>query len=213
MRHAVRSFVSSSRTRRGALALIVLTGMVALPSCTKQQTEGQSSSYLIMDSILAARGSEPDEEAGVLDSDVETNGSVYADIGRVTLRLGLKDPGPSTNPSTPTTTNYITVTRYHVKYARSDGRNTQGVDVPFEFDGGSTVTVTEAGGMLEITLVRVQAKLEAPLRSLVKLGGSVAITAIAEVTLYGKDQAGRDISVKGAITVNFADFADSGGSN
>jgi len=166
-----------------------------------------------MDSILAARGSEPDEEAGVLDSDVETNGSVYADIGRVTLRLGLKDPGPSTNPSTPTTTNYITVTRYHVKYARSDGRNTQGVDVPFEFDGGSTVTVTEAGGMLEITLVRVQAKLEAPLRSLVKLGGSVAITAIAEVTLYGKDQAGRDISVKGAITVNFADFADSGGSN
>ncbi len=48
----------------------------------------------------------------------------------------MKDPGSTASPSTPTSANFITVTRYHVKYVRTDGRNTQGVDVPYEFDGG-----------------------------------------------------------------------------
>ena len=120
----------------------------------------------------------------------------------------MKDPGTTTNPSTPTSANFITVTRYHVKYVRSDGRNTQGVDVPFEFDGGASVTVRDSAAIstLVITLVRVQAKLEAPLMALRNQGGQVDSTTIAEVTLYGKDQAGRDVSVKATISVNFADF-------
>ncbi|HXT70004.1 MAG TPA: hypothetical protein VN700_09635 [Vicinamibacterales bacterium] len=207
MTMGIRSFVRPFYARGAALALVA-GALVSAPGCTKAQLEGQSSSYLIVDSVLGARGDEPDKDAGVLDSDVVTKGSIYADIGRVTLRLGLKDPGTAQNPAVPTSANFITVTRYHVKYLRSDGRNTQGVDVPFEFDGGATVTVTGAGGELVVTLVRVQAKLESPLKALVNLGGSVAITTIAEITLYGKDQAGRDVSVKGAITVNFADFAD-----
>ena len=52
----------------------------------------------------------------------------------------------------------------------------------------------------------VMTELEAPLKGLVNKGGQVAITTTAEITLYGKDQAGRDVSVKGFITVNFADF-------
>ena len=188
--------------------LFVLAAVVAAPACTKQQLAGQSSSYLILDSILAARGNEPDKDSGVLDSDVVTDGAVYADLGKVVFRLGLKDPGSSTSPTTPTSANYITVTRYHVRYIRSDGRNVQGVDVPWEFDGGMTATVTEGGANGVLTLVRMQAKLDSPLKALANMWGSVAITAIAEVTFYGKDQAGRAVSVSGAITVNFADFAD-----
>jgi hypothetical protein len=200
-----RSFVRPIQPRRVAAALLAVS-LVVLPGCTAKQLEGQSSSYLIIESILAARGDTPDEDAGVLDSDVSTNGTIFADIANISLNLGMKDPGSNQNPSTPTSANFITVSRYHVKYIRSDGRNVQGVDVPFEFDGGSTVTVVGSGTELQITLVRVQAKLESPLKSLVNQGGQVAITTTAEITLYGKDQAGRDVSVKGTITVNFADF-------
>ncbi len=207
MTMGIRSFVRPICTRSAALALVA-GALVTASGCTKQQLTGQASSYLIVDAIQAARGDEPDKNSGVLDSDVSTKGSVYADLGKIQLRLAMADPGTPQNPTVPTSANYITVTRYHVKYVRSDGRNTQGVDVPYEFAGGATATVTGAGGNLVITLVRVQAKLESPLRSLVNLGGSVALSTIAEITLYGKDQAGRDVMVKGTITVNFADFAD-----
>jgi len=200
-----RSFVRPIDMRRAA-AVLLAASFVALPGCTATQLDGKSSSYLIIESIRAARGDTPDEDFGILDSDVSTNGTIFADIANISLALGMKDPGSNQNPSAPTSANYITVTRYHVKYIRSDGRNTQGVDVPYEFDAGSTATVIGGGTEVTITLVRLQAKLEAPLKALVGQGGQVAITTVAEITLYGKDQAGREVSVKGTITVNFADF-------
>jgi hypothetical protein len=186
----------------------LVAAATVLPGCTDQQMEGASSSYLIVDALNGSAG-DADEFSGQLESDVLSTTGVVSDVGQVDLRLGLKDPGSTTNPSTPTSANFITITRYHVKYVRSDGRNTQGVDVPFEFDGGATVTVrdTAAISTLVITLVRAQAKLEAPLLALRNQGGQVALTAIAEVTLFGKDQAGRDVSAKAKISVTFADFA------
>jgi hypothetical protein len=58
------------------------------------------------------------------------------------------------------------------------------------------------------SLVRAQAKLEAPLMNLRGLGGSVVISTLADVTFYGHDQAGRETSVTGQISVNFADWGD-----
>jgi hypothetical protein len=207
MRQVIRSLFVPSRSLRGAAAAVAVA-LVGLPACSSQSLDGQSGSYIIIDSINAARGNEPDEESGVLDSDVQTCGSVFQDIGRLRLRLGLKDPGNPSNPIEPTPTQFITVTRYHVKYVRSDNRNSQGVDIPFEFDGGSTATIIPGGSDLVITLVRANSKLEAPLRGLRDLGGQVVIGVIAEVTIYGKDQGGREVSAKGAISVTFADFGD-----
>jgi len=34
------------------------------------------------------------------------------------------------------------------------------------------------------------------------------ISTIAQITLYGRDQAGNDVSVTGTMSVNFADWAD-----
>jgi hypothetical protein len=202
---------SSSRrvwTRRlvgGALAGAVAVG---LPGCTTAQRADESSSILIIDALKAASGAEPDKLGGVLASDVQTGGGIFADNLEATFRLALKDPGSTTNPSQPSTTNYITVTRYSVRFVRSDGRNTPGVDVPWAFDGGMTATVTETGAVATGTLVRVQAKVEAPLMALRNLGGAVTISTIAEVTFYGTDQAGRAVTAVGRISVNFADWAD-----
>ena len=190
-----------------------LAGATALAltsvSCGDLTREGTSSSYLIITALEATSGADPGTFAGILSSDVVTVkdkvASTFADPGRVQFALGLKDPGPSTSPAAPTQANFITVDRYRVRYIRSDGRNVEGVDVPYAFDGAFTVTVsgsTTAG----FTLVRIQAKDEAPLRAL-GFNGQV-ISTIAEVTFYGHDQTGRAVSVTGQISINFANFAD-----
>jgi hypothetical protein len=129
-------------------------------------------------------------------------GSIASDLGQATLQLAQKDPlGPA-----PSVANSITITQYHVEYIRSDGRNVQGVDVPFAFDGAVTVTVSDSASV-PFTLVRVQAKQEAPLAALAFSGGANTITTIARVTFYGRDQNGREVSVTGNIEVTFSDWA------
>lgn len=212
-------------TRRMRRRLCTTGAMVAvaaltlpLSGCTQGQTSGQSPAYVIVNSITGASGALPDSFGGTLGSDVVTlvpvTGTndrvptVFEDLGRVTFQLALKDPGSAASPAQPSTSNFITLTRYHVQYLRSDGRMTPGVDVPYPFDGGMTVTVTDSGGTGAFTLVRVQAKGEAPLKALANGGGANTISTIAEITFYGADQAGRAVSATGRISVNFSDWGD-----
>jgi hypothetical protein len=147
--------------------------------------------------------------AGFLLSDVLTLGSTTNDSGRATLVVRLKNPGTATAALTPSPLNAVTITRYRVRFVRTDGRNTPGVDIPYGFDGGATATVPENGAAeIVFDLVRHQHKEEPPLRNLRGAGGASIISTIAEVTFYGRDLAGNDIEVTGMIQVNFADFAD-----
>jgi hypothetical protein len=194
-----------------ALRLVVVgCGASLLSSCINENlTASRSSSILVIERIGAASGgTNEDPIPTLLQSDVLTNGSVFDDIGRVTARIALKDPGTSENPSSPTSANFITVTRYRVVYRRTDGRNTPGVDVPFPVDGAVTFTVVSGPQTAEFVLVRASAKLEAPLRPLVAGGGGIVINTIAEVTFYGRDQTGAELIATGTVTVNFADWAD-----
>ncbi|HJR61247.1 MAG TPA: hypothetical protein VJ813_17675 [Vicinamibacterales bacterium] len=193
--------------KRALLAVLLLASV----SCGDMTREGTASSYLIINSLEGASGAEPGEFGGDFGSDVVTVDSdtgastIFADPGRVTFALGLKDPGPAGSPTTPSPNNFITVTRYRVRYIRTDGRNVQGVDVPYTFDGAFTVTVadtTTAG----FTLVRSQAKLEPPLQSL--RDNLVVLSMIAEVTFYGHDQTGREVSATGTIGIHFANHGD-----
>src|SRR5262249_8746698 len=94
-----------------------------------------------------------------------------------------------------------------VQYRRSDGRNTPGVDVPNPFDSGLTVTVPADGTVTSgFDIVRNVAKQEAPLSTL--RTGETFISTIAEVTFYGHDQAGNEVSVTGSIGITFGNFAD-----
>jgi hypothetical protein len=184
------------------LALAVL-GASACGSATAR--EGQASSYLTILNLEATATDDTIWEH-VLASDVQTRGGVIEDDGRVRMTAAMRDV---TNPNGPSSNNAITVNRYRVVYRRSDGRSTPGVDVPYAFDGAVTFTVTPGDEQtVPFNLVRVQAKLESPLMNLRGLGGSVVISTLADVTFYGRDQAGREVSVTGTIGVNFADWAD-----
>ncbi len=208
----------TARLRTFARIGVGVGSLLLANACTKALNTGQASSYLIVSSLEGASGATPTSFSGVLDSDVVTmvsqkvNGQTvsvptfFDDPGQVAFTLAMKDPGSPTAPSTPSTTNFITVTNYHVQYVRADGRNTPGVDVPYPFDGAVTVTVTGTGGTAGFVLVREQAKEEAPLAAMEN--GAAAISTIAQVTFYGTDQAGRQVSVTGNIGVNFANWGD-----
>ncbi len=205
---------AESRIRRKAVwgsgrwLAIAAIAMVSGPACGSLTESGRSASFMIIDNLRGAPGFSPSQLGNMLQSDVLTKGSPYEDPGQVTIRLGLKDFGSPSAPNTPTQTNYITVTRYRIVYQRSDGRNTPGVDVPYPIEGGMTFTAVGGVTTGTFTLVRAQAKLEAPLRALVGLGGAVVISTIAEITFYGHDQTGVQVSAVGYITVNFADWGD-----
>ena len=94
-------------------------------------------------------------------------------------------------------------------FRRADGRNRPGVDVPYPFDGALSATITNTPTSIGFTMVRVQAKIEPPLVAL-SAGGAIAISTIAEVTFYGEDLAGNGFATSGSMSVNFADWADSG---
>jgi len=133
--------------------------------------------------------------------------TIFSDTGQVVLHIVLKDIGqPGTTPS-PSTNNEVTITRIHVAYRRSDGRNQEGVDLPYAFDTSSTATVAgTTSTTMGFPLVRSQAKEEAPLIQL-RNNGQI-ISAIADVTFYGQDVVGNAVSVTGSINIDFANFGD-----
>jgi hypothetical protein len=200
---------------------MVLAGAVlTTAACGDTVRQGRSPAYLVIDQLFAASGAEPDDVGNVLQSDVLTNvkqtidnqqvlvPTVFEDPGLVEMHVWLKDPGSIVTPNLPSSVNYITVDRYRVSFTRTDGRNTPGVDVPYAFEGAVTGTIQGTKSSLSFVLVRAQAKKEAPLRALAGAGGAQFISTIAEVTFYGKDQAGNVVSVTGRISVNFADWGD-----
>jgi hypothetical protein len=201
VKHTLMSSTVVARSARWCAAAALTIAAAAGSGCGSATVrEGTGSSYLIINHLGA------DNDGVALRSDVRTNGGVLEDNGRVVMTAAMKDV---TNPNGPTTNNAITVSRYRVTYRRSDGRNTQGVDVPYAFDGARTFTVSPGDEVdIPFVLVRVQAKLEAPLSALAGLGGATVISTLADVTFYGRDQTGREVVVTGTISVNFADWAD-----
>lgn len=194
--------------RAGLLAAIGLTVFTA--GCGDVVREGSGTSFLIITSMDAATCAEPNEFDMDLESDVITViddvPTICSDAGRVRFRVGVKDAGGVGSPNSPSQNEFITVNRYHVRYIRADGRNTPGVDVPYPFDGAITLTVTTGEVQGGYTLVRSQAKSEAPLGALA--ADPIIISTIAEVTFYGVDQTGHEVKVVGHMGVHFGNWAD-----
>ncbi len=189
----------------GRLGILAVT--MAAASCGSVVREGSGTSFLIVTSLQAASGAEPGEFGGTLRSDVITvvddSPTVFNDIGEVTFRLGLKDP---VAPNQPSQNQFITVDRYRVRFTRADGRNTPGVDVPYGFDGSFTILVGEGDASAGFQLVRHIAKQEAPLRALAN--SPIIISTIAEVSFFGRDLTGKEVSAVGRISVDFGNFGD-----
>ncbi|MEQ1896221.1 MAG: hypothetical protein ABL971_02400 [Vicinamibacterales bacterium] len=211
--------MTAARRRRLA-AVLATAGLAVMPGCGDAARTGRSPVLLVIMSLEAASGATPTAFGGTLDSDVLTNVSrtveggrqdvptVFSDVGRVSLRFTLKDPGVPGGAATPSALNQVTINRYQVVYRRSDGRNTPGVDVPHPFDSAVTVTLpTEGAATAAFELVRHTAKGEAPLAALRTNG--VIISAMADITFSGHDLAGNAVTVTGSIGVQFGNFGDS----
>jgi len=183
--------------------LLFVVALVAVSSaCGEFTREGRAPVVLVVDHLIVG-----DDEQGTLLSDVITKNSTFNDMAEVEMRLILKDPGPPGVTVGPSLLNAVTITRYRVEYRRTDGRSTQGVDVPYSFDSALTFTVPNDGVATGVfQLVRHTAKEEAPLKALAS--NFDIISTIAYVTFYGHDQAGNDVSATATIGVDFGNFAD-----
>jgi hypothetical protein len=194
-----------------SITFALLTSLSILAAGCGVSEQGQTSSLARITLLEAASGAKPDGFGGTLLSDVTTmvkgQATIFNDSGRVTLAVSLKDTGAPGAPNTPSPLNSVTFTHYRVVYRRTDGRNVEGVDVPFAFDSGLTFTVPPDGtAQMGFEIVRHTAKEEAPLRAL-QASGAI-INTVTDVTFYGKDQGGKSVQVTGSIGINFGDFGD-----
>lgn len=205
-------------------AKLVIVPLVALATltagCGEFTREGRSPAIVMVRSLVAASGAAPSNLGGTLLSDVVTLvtapapcsdtspcATLYNDVAEVTMSLISKDPGVPGLASNPSFLNSVTIERYRVTYKRADGHNVPGVDVPYGFDSALTFTIPSDGiATAGFQIVRFSAKQEAPLRALAFNGETIA--TIADVTFYGRDQAGNDVSVTASIGIDFANFAD-----
>jgi len=181
-----------------AKALVTTLVALAMFGCTPDWAKnGDAPVVLLMTSVNGG---------AVLDSDLTiSNGAVCPDF--VPLRLENHFKNPSV-----TATGFrhdFTVERYEVRYFRSDGRNTEGVDVPYRISGNLALEVQEEStANLQLEVVRRQAKLELPLSGLSGANPPV-LTFFAEITLWARtttDQTTNTVSAR--LQIDAAQFAD-----
>jgi hypothetical protein len=194
----------SNVTRLAAAAVFAL----GTASCGSELLRtGTSPVYLTITGIELTNGA-TDESGATLNSDVQTIvddiPTVFNDTAEVSLTVVPKNPSVAT-----TAINAVTINRYRIAFRRVDGRNTPGVDVPFGWDGATSVTIPAGGtGTIGFDIVRHSSKREPPLANLAGLGGQQFIYTIAEITIWGRDQNGNELMVTGNAEVAFADFGD-----
>jgi hypothetical protein len=188
-------------TRKG---IVTVLGALAMVGCTPEWArEGNSQQILLMTAI---------NDGNPLQSDVLTSGG-----GICPDRVPLRVENHFKNPNV-TNTGFrgdLTIERYEVRYFRSDGRNQEGVDVPYRITGNVAQEVQGANAAtLSLEVVRLQAKLEPPLINLRadrgRIGGPIVLTVFAEVTLHARTTTGQTTNaVSSRLQIDFADFADS----
>lgn len=161
--------------------------MLVIMSLTGQDLDGNTSNYL---------------QSDVLTSEY----SVTADQANVTFRAQMLNPNPVNGASQ---YNNIMVTRYVVSYFRSDGKNVEGVDIPYSFEGYLS-TLVEIDTLTEVSfvLVREVAKLEPPLIDLHEGRGDGVLQMRAKIDFYGHDMVNNTIKTTGYLSIYFANYAD-----
>jgi hypothetical protein len=193
--------VSMKAFRFGSLVVGSLFALGALTQvgCVPDWAQNGASDVILL--MTAINGGNP------LDSDVViSSGGVCPDV------VALRVENHFRNPSV-TNTGFrhdITIERYEVRYFRSDGRSVEGVDVPFGITGNvAQEIIEESSAVLNLEVVRRQAKLEPPLLNL-RTGGAIIVTMFAEVTLHARTTTGQITNpVSARLQIDFANFGDS----
>jgi hypothetical protein len=177
------------------IALVAL----AFVGCTPDWAQrGDSVMVLLMTGI---------NDGSPMDSDVRiSNGGICPDFATLRVENHFKNP----NLEATGFRGDITIERYEVRYFRSDGRNQEGVDVPYRITGNVAQEIVAPGAAtLAVEVVRRQAKVEPPLSNLQGNGGAFIVTMFAEVTLHARTTTLVPTnSVSARMQIDFADFGD-----
>ncbi len=189
---------------------IIFSVLILLYACNPIENDSRSASLLYVASITGT--DIEDNEVNFIQSDVAAESGdspvpiVVADQAIATLGVRMLDPEPLLGSSQ---YNNITVTRYVVTYSRTDGKNREGIDVPYSFEGSlSTEIPVGSTQSISIVIVREAAKLEPPLIDLAAGGGEIVLTVNAQVDFYGHDPANRSVKATGYITIYFANYVN-----
>lgn len=182
-----------------AMGLVMVLGAVGFAGCVPDWAkQGNAPVVLLLTGI---------NNGNHIDSDLRiSSGGICPDFAAVRVENHFKNP-------TVTGTGFrgdLVIDHYEVRYIRSDGRSVEGVDVPFHISGAVTQEVqADSDAVLNVEIVRRQAKIEPPLSSLAFGNGPSIVTMFAEVTLFAHTTINQSTnSATGRVQVDFADFGD-----
>jgi hypothetical protein len=211
--------------------VLALAAAAASGGCTPDWATDNETPFIMEIASITGGNDDSSGQGGEIRSDVLTNGSVFNDDAVVAVNIFRKN---NNNDLGTSPVEHVYLDRYEVVYFRTDGRNTEGVDVPYRITGplGNLRFHTAGpggGGEVEqtvnITIVRHAAKLEPPLSQLqnifaanpgdptspLLLPGQGLITTVAEITIHGHTVQGGGLRATGRVQVTFGDFADEQG--
>lgn len=196
----------AQRKTMRVMAVVLVVGAVALTGCGMAPdyvTQSEADVFLFVNGINGG---------AVLNSDVRTGeDSNTVESDNVTVSFANRSKNP--NVTVEQVARAIDVERYTVRYFRSDGRNTQGVDVPYTISGDLRFVLdVGSNSTVDIQVVRAQAKLDPPLTNLRGIvpgalgGSSLILSCFAELTFYGRTTSGKAVQASGTVQIDFADF-------
>jgi hypothetical protein len=189
------------------IGLIIVALVMA--ACNAVENESTSGSML---EIVSLTGKDLEGNVGstTVFSDVITNGSIINDNGIALVQAAPLNPLITGNEITAYMD--VMVDQIDVEFRRTDGRNVEGVDVPYHFTQpvSMLVSLSEAAVEIPFVLIRHVAKLEAPLIALRDVPSrEFVLELVAVVTIHGKDLGGHRVTpVTGYVTVWCGNFAD-----
>jgi hypothetical protein len=200
-----------SRIPRIARILVLPVLAFALVACNALENATDSISRLIVISLMGLdnNGQASDYiQSDVLYEDPSSEATtIYADIATAVLTAQMLDPDPIAGVSSYAD---IQLEKYQVRYTRTDGLNTPGVDVPYPIEGDLSVLVrVGAQTSVSFVIVRESAKMESPLLDLLQDSTRAEnFTAIATVDFYGHDLSGKAVKASASISITFANYGN-----
>jgi hypothetical protein len=192
-------------------AAIGTLAILAAVACNPIENSTTSASLLTVVTITGLDLTLKDQnftQSDVLLTDTTTGTSTITDdVAKASLTASMLAPNP---PAGTSQYNDIQLDKIVVSYTRTDGRNTEGVDVPYTFEQNvSQIIHIGQQATISFIIVRATAKQEPPLLGL-RAGatrGEVIYTN-AKIVFYGHDLAGKTVTATGYLPVEFADFAN-----
>ena len=204
-----------------SLQILGVVGLAAWMTACVPDWARDNQTGIIMEiaGITATAGGPGGATGPILMSDVSPD---FNDDALVVVNIYRKNPSVSSTSAL----EHVRLESYQVRYFRTDGHSVEGVDVPHRITGPLNSvrlhTPTETGEIeaeVVISIVRQQAKHEAPLANLVGIlpditrsllvPGQGIITTVAEITVYARQvTTGEPLTATGRLQVTFADFAN-----